>query len=389
MGNPASRDIFSNKTGPNTGTGLDTLAKNQGAIREGVGMLPPKEVTILDGAISGFEEAALIVDTEGGAAADDLVIISPVISATENLHPGMLITLRAKDPARVVTVKNSVSPNGINTADGNDIVLSPGWELPLRLVGGRWYEVPGKKASTSTAGNVKLDALAADGSATAAPGGFGLGVETMPSVTDLNLAVKVGDYYFKDTALNAPLTQWGYLSVKSIGTNAKVQYVTSHDVVPQRFIRVRYSGVWGGWRPEPTGFAPTTTPTANAVPQAGADGDLWGLAKKDMSNLTEVGTTVIAQCAAPSSRTVVFSVPTNEGNLPPAPAAGEIIFSAVITTVPALVGLLGKVGQRAFGNAVGAYIAIHAHVQKGDLVNVIYSGVTNGAITFRYKDGAY
>lgn len=146
MGKVADRDIYKNKTGPTTGPGLNGLTENQGAVREGVGMLPPKEVTIHDGAISGFEEAALIVDTEGGGVADDLEVISDVISATEKLHPGMLITLRAKDPARIVTIKNSVSPNGINTADGNDIVLSPDWELPLRLVGGRWCEVRGRSS---------------------------------------------------------------------------------------------------------------------------------------------------------------------------------------------------------------------------------------------------
>lgn len=150
MGNVATRDIY-DKSGPKTGPGLDTLAKNQGAMREGVGLLPPKGVTIQDGAITGFEEAALIVDTEGGAAADDLNVISDVISSTEKLHPGMLITLRAKDPARVVTIKNSAAANGINTADGNDIVLSPYWELTLRLVGGKWYEVRGRSGAQADA----------------------------------------------------------------------------------------------------------------------------------------------------------------------------------------------------------------------------------------------
>lgn len=158
MGKVADRDIYKTKTGPTTGPGLNGLSENQGAFRETLGALPPKDVTILDGAITGFEEAALIVDTEGGGAADDLEVISDVISATEKLHPGMLITLRAKDPARVVTVKNSVSPNGINTADGNDIVLSTAWELTLRLVGGRWYEVPGRASAQAAAALSAADA---------------------------------------------------------------------------------------------------------------------------------------------------------------------------------------------------------------------------------------
>ncbi len=173
MGKVADRDIYKTKTGPTTGPGLNGLAENQGALRETLGALPPKDVTILDGAISGFEEAALIVDTEGGGAADDLEVISPVISATENLHNGMLITMRAKDPARVVTVKNSVTANGISTADGSDIVLSPDWELTLRLVGGRWYEVPGRASAQaaealSTAEAAQTAADAAQSTANAA-----------------------------------------------------------------------------------------------------------------------------------------------------------------------------------------------------------------------------
>lgn len=146
MGNFAPRSVFTNSgagTGqnPNTGPGLSTLQLNQGAIRELPGALPPQDVIIHDGAISGFESAALIVDTEGEAAADELNVINIVLSANENLHPGMIITLRAKDQARTVTVKNSAAANGINTADGNDIVLSTEWDLVLRLVAGRWYEI--------------------------------------------------------------------------------------------------------------------------------------------------------------------------------------------------------------------------------------------------------
>lgn len=146
MGNLAPRSVFTNSeagTGqnPNTGPGLSTLQLNQGAIRELPGALPPQDVIIHDGAISGFESAALIVDTEGEAAADELNVINIVLSANENLHPGMIITLRAKDQARTVTVKNSAAANGINTAGGHDVVLSTEWDLVLRLVAGRWYEI--------------------------------------------------------------------------------------------------------------------------------------------------------------------------------------------------------------------------------------------------------
>ena len=111
-------------------------------------------------------------------------------------------------------------------------------------------------------------------------------------------------------------------------------------------------------------------------------------ANVSMDNLTRVGTTAIAHYVAPSSRTVIFAVPANEGTVT-APGDGIFMFSAAITASPAQIGLKGKAGQRAFGNIVSAYIAIHAHVSKGDVVSVIYSGVTDGELIFRYSEGAY
>lgn len=302
MGNVATRDIY-DKSGPKTGPGLDTLAKNQGAMREGVGMLPPKGVTIQDGAITGFEEAALIVDTEGGAAADDLNVISDVISATEKLHPGMLITLRAQDPARVVTVKNSASANGINTADGHDIVLSPNWSLTLRLVGGRWYEERGRSsaladAAQSTANDAK-------------------------SVTD------------------------------------KV----------------------------------TPTPTPNAIPQADADGDVWGLAKKDMNNLTQAGTTAIANYAAiNASRYVSVSKPSVSGGTIEAPIDGCLCFKAQTTAANGSVLLASgsySIVNEGVGPLSGWGISALIPVSKGTLVNVVWTNATNFQLRCHASKGAF
>ncbi len=147
---------------PQTGDMNNERYLNQKAVLELPGAQAPQELTIADGRVSPTR-AAIIVDTEGGGAADDLDIINTVVgSSTETLHNGMLITLRAKDPARAITIKNSVSPNGINTADGNDIVLSPDWELTLRLVGGRWYEVRGRSsAQADAAQNAADDAILA------------------------------------------------------------------------------------------------------------------------------------------------------------------------------------------------------------------------------------
>lgn len=143
MGVLAPRTIFANDTGPLTGAGLDDLAKNQAAILELEGAQAPQSKKISNGSISPTS-AYVIVDTEGSAAADDLTAISNVLSASENLHDGMVIYLKAADSGRVVTVKNSTSPNGINTYDGNDYALSPTHWLKLQLRSGKWYEVEGR-----------------------------------------------------------------------------------------------------------------------------------------------------------------------------------------------------------------------------------------------------
>lgn len=141
MGRPTDPNFWQQSPPPQTGDMNNERTLNQRFMRELPGALPPQDVIIHDGAISGFESAALIVDTEGEAAADELNVINIVLSANENLHPGMIITLRAKDQARTVTVKNSAAANGINTADGHDVVLSTEWDFVLRLVAGRWYEI--------------------------------------------------------------------------------------------------------------------------------------------------------------------------------------------------------------------------------------------------------
>ena len=227
MGNFAPRSVFTNSgagTGqnPNTGPGLSTLQLNQGAIRELPGALPPQDVIIHDGAISGFESAALIVDTEGEAAADELNVINIVLSANENLHPGMIITLRAKDHARTVTVKNSAAANGINTAGGHDVVLSTEWDLVLRLVAGRWYEI-------QTRGDVRASDAQTDASTALA--------RTAPATT----------------------TSRGIGRVATLADMEPGAEVTNGPAVI-----------------DATGGVITTTPTAHAVPQADANGKLDG-----------------------------------------------------------------------------------------------------------------
>lgn len=149
-------------TPPTTAQLNEQRALDATATLELEGAQAPQSRTISNGSISPTA-AYVIVDTEGGAAADDLDVISPVLSASENLHDGMVIYLKAADSGRVVTVKNSSSANGINTYDGNDYVLSTTHWLKLQLRSGKWYEVEGRAMETALAA-----ATAAANAATAA-----------------------------------------------------------------------------------------------------------------------------------------------------------------------------------------------------------------------------
>ena len=144
---------------PNPSEGLAVLRQNQTAFMETIGVMPPESLTIADGAISPTT-AVCIVDTEGGAPADDLATINATLSDGSTLHDGMVILLSAKDASRVVTVKNSDAPNGVKTVDGKDIALSTEWSLVLQYVGGVWQQLnvsaPLKPATETTLGGVKV-----------------------------------------------------------------------------------------------------------------------------------------------------------------------------------------------------------------------------------------
>ena len=143
---------------PTPSEGLAVLRQNQTAFMETIGAMPPESLTIADGAISPTT-AVCIVDAEGGAPADDLTIINAALPDGNTLHDGMIILLSAKDPSRVVTVKNSDALNGVKTVDGKDLALSTAWSLVLQYVGGVWQQIsvsaPLKPATASILGGVK------------------------------------------------------------------------------------------------------------------------------------------------------------------------------------------------------------------------------------------
>lgn len=130
-------------TNPTTSQALPMERENQRAIRELVGAFGYEALTIASGSITPTK-AEITVDTEAGASADDLTTILLVSDGSTTLHDGMLLKIRAYDPARVVTVKHNTGTNQIQTLTGADVVLGTTWELTLKLVSGVWKEVAGK-----------------------------------------------------------------------------------------------------------------------------------------------------------------------------------------------------------------------------------------------------
>lgn len=109
-------------------TDVQKWRTNQDDIRHLPGALPMQKIAIQDGVISP-SAAFVIVDTEGGAPADDLTAINP-----GDLHDGMEIELISADSSRVVTIKNSTAFSGIRTIRGEDLVLGMSYSLRLKLV---------------------------------------------------------------------------------------------------------------------------------------------------------------------------------------------------------------------------------------------------------------
>lgn len=142
-------------TNPTTAQALPLERENQKAIRELVGTFGYENLTISSGGITPTK-AEVTVDTEAGASADDLTTIYLVSDGTTTLHDGMILKLRAYDPARVVTVKHGSGVNQIQTVSGTAIVLGTTWELTLKLQSGVWKEVRGRQDITGNAATATL-----------------------------------------------------------------------------------------------------------------------------------------------------------------------------------------------------------------------------------------
>lgn len=121
-------------------TDVQKWRTNQDDIRHLPGALPIQRLAIQDGSI-GPSAAFIVVDTEGGAPADDLTAINP-----GDLHDGMEIELSSADSSRIVTIKNSTTFSGIRTIRGEDLVLGMSCSIRLKLISTEsityWQELP-------------------------------------------------------------------------------------------------------------------------------------------------------------------------------------------------------------------------------------------------------
>lgn len=159
-------------TNPTTAQALPLERENQKAIRELIGTFGYEDLTISSGGITPTK-AEVTVDTEAGASTDDLTTIYLVSDGTTTLHDGMILKLRAYDPARIVTVKHGSGVNQIQTVSGTDIVLDTTWDLTLKLQSGVWKEIAGKPV-VDIAGNAATATDLASGSVlSVAKGGTG------------------------------------------------------------------------------------------------------------------------------------------------------------------------------------------------------------------------
>ncbi|WP_411330104.1 tail fiber protein [Desulfovibrio desulfuricans] len=130
-----------------------------------------------------------------------------------------------------------------------------------------------KQASPSVEGHVKLDAFAADGSNTAAPGGFGLGMPLaaqIPANTDLDTVVLPGFYSCKQSATATTLTNcpvaFAFSMLVEYGAYGPTQTITGYSNGAPRFQRTKSSSTaFSPWRSLPNGISDSTTTRSSTV----------------------------------------------------------------------------------------------------------------------------
>lgn len=204
-------------TNPTTAQGLSRDRENQKAILELPGTQAWVEKTITDGVIIPTS-AEIIVLPEGGASTDSLTTITLTSDGTTTLHEGMPIRLKAAN-SNTITVVHGAGANNISTIDGNNVVLDTTWYLELKLINGLWVQQ--ETSAYKTANEAKITAKTAATPATTTS----LGIGRVATLADMEPGAVVE---------NGPAF------------------------------------------PDVKGGVITPTPTANAVPQADAEGRIDG-----------------------------------------------------------------------------------------------------------------
>ena len=189
-------------------TDVQKWRTNQDDIRHLPGALPMQKLAIQDGAISP-SAAFIVVDTEGGAPADDLTAINP-----GDLHDGMEIELISADSSRVVTIKNSTAFSGIRTIRGEDIVLGMSYAFRLKLVSTEsvtyWQELP---AAVKISDSVNLEDSTTAASAKAVKIAYDKAEAALPKTGgDISGQLKINGNYVAQAGTNTKFNRSGYAS---------------------------------------------------------------------------------------------------------------------------------------------------------------------------------
>lgn len=138
---PTLEDIFEPIEGKSGTEANEQMRRWYTGTRQLPGGAPPAAITIVDDAITPTS-ADVVVDTEGQAPADNLQIIQ-----TSSTHDGMILSLRAANPDRVVTVLATGQLNGITLWNRAErYVLSTTESIVLQRDGNWWHEVRGAGA---------------------------------------------------------------------------------------------------------------------------------------------------------------------------------------------------------------------------------------------------
>lgn len=122
-----------------------------------------------------------------------------------------------------------------------------------------------KQASPYVEGHVKLDALAANGSNTAAPGGFGLGT-IAPYIADLDAMVGTGYARANPSTLHTP-DNTKYYCVEQIVYDADASMQIARDIALRNQLmrfKSRTAG-WSTWAPSPTGITDSTDLASSTI----------------------------------------------------------------------------------------------------------------------------